>query len=922
MSLDFPRGFERAMNLRRGDLARGALLFALMLLVLCTYVTGQVVRDALFLDRFQAARLPYADIAVFVLVSVVVAAYIRAGRRANLRGLLTGSLGLFAGAFVLLWWLARDHSRAWLYPTLYVLVGIFGVLAPAQVWTLANYVLTPREAKRLFGLLGGGATLGAICAGFLSSGVARRFGAESLLLAMAAFLAGATVLVAAVWRLRPSGLLGLPATPRDRETSPRSLQDSVRSVLASPALTAIASLIAISSFVTSVAGWQLKAIAQSALPGKDALAAFFGSFNAWVGILSLVIQLLLTSRLLRRFEIGTVLLILPAALLLGSSAVLLFGTLASVVALKTVDKGVRYAIDRPAVELLYLPLPSSVKVPVKSFIDTVVWRSGDGLAGFAVLIFGGFLGMSARGMSLINLIAILGWLYCAVVNRRLYVILLRESIQKHRLETERNAVPVLDRATTDLLASRLDAIDPREILYALDLFTLGQRPAEHPAVRGLLRHPAQEVRERALAILNAASDSSVQAEAERLLRDPHLGVRTEALLYLARHADVDPLGRVEELGDFPDFSIRAAVVAVLARAGDNLEAASLLFEAMVNETGADGARTRLEAARLARELPDEMLGALSRLVLDPEPEVARAAIRSVAERKSVAFLDVLIRRLGDPALGPDATKALLELGEPAGAALTEALGANATPARLRREIPGLLAALGAPVSAHDLTEHLLEPDTALRLRVISALNKLSQLHPDLALDRRLIETALAAEIMGHYRSYQILGTLPGEAVDEPVTQGLRAAMDLEVERIFRLLSLLFPHQDFHSAHVGLQSANPVIHDQALDFLDSILRPELRSLLLPLIDGEVSIKERLRLATQRLGAPLVNPEQAVAALASSGDPWLRSCAAYTIGALGLSSLAPLLEAWAQDADPLLRETVRQAVERLAAPRDLE
>jgi len=59
------------------------------------------------------------------------------------------------------------------------------------------------------------------------------------------------------------------------------------------------------------------------------------------------------------------------------------------------------------------------------------------------------------------------------------------------------------------------------------------------------------------------------------------------------------------------------------------------------------------------------------------------------------------------------------------------------------------------------------------------------------------------------------------------------------------------------------------------------------------------------------------EEAVAALLSSEDPWLRSCAAYAIGALGLKGMEDRLSAWADAADPLLRETVRQAMEKLAA-----
>jgi hypothetical protein len=229
----------------------------------------------------------------------------------------------------------------------------------------------------------------------------------------------------------------------------------------------------------------------------------------------------------------------------------------------------------------------------------------------------------------------------------------------------------------------------------------------------------------------------------------------------------------------------------------------------------------------------------------------------------------------------------------------------------------MLERIGGPEAAAVLAGHLLEGDANLRLRTLVALVHLRDQHPDLDLDPGALEAALGAEVLGHYRSYQILGlvssTDPGQ---ETVERGLRAAMREELERIFRLLDLLHPGRDFRSAWSALRSGNAFIHDQALDLLDSALQPEMKSQLVPLVDPEVTEAQRVRLAHRLVGADLETPEEAVAALAGTGDPWLRSCAAYAIGAQGLRALEPLLEGWSDDPDPLLRETVRQARAKLA------
>ena len=57
-------------------------------------------------------------------------------------------------------------------------------------------------------------------------------------------------------------------------------------------------------------------------------------------------------------------------------------------------------------------------------------------------------------------------------------------------------------------------------------------------------------------------------------------------------------------------------------------------------------------------------------------------------------------------------------------------------------------------------EYLLDVDPVLRLRAVTALNKLRQQNGDRRLEHELVETVLAAEILGHYRSYQLLSRLP------------------------------------------------------------------------------------------------------------------------------------------------------------------
>jgi hypothetical protein len=167
-------------------------------------------------------------------------------------------------------------------------------------------------------------------------------------------------------------------------------------------------------------------------------------------------------------------------------------------------------------------------------------------------------------------------------------------------------------------------------------------------------------------------------------------------------------------------------------------------------------------------------------------------------------------------------------------------------------------------------------DAPLRQRLITALNKLKQRNPAMELDTALIELLLAGEIAGHYRSYQILGHLqPSDTGHAHIKDALRQAMSQELERIFRLMGLISPEINLEDAYVSMQSENSLVRANALEYLEHVLRPDLREVLLPLIDRQVSDTDRAQLADRFVGASMGTADEAMATLLASDDPWLRS-----------------------------------------------
>ena len=890
--------------------------------VIAAFLLAKAARSGLFLETHEALSLVYVYAAVPVALTILVPLHARLASGRGRRAVHIGTLVFFSLTFVGFWYAFRFRPSSQLPAYFFVWVNCYGVIVPVQIWTLASSVFDTRQARRLFGFIAGGASLGAIAGGLLTWILVAVVGsAENLILVMAALIATAVGLVCLTWRVIPTEP---PVVETSAETTVRASLDTLRH---DPYLGRIALIVFLVAIATQWTEIQVGLVAARELGSNaERLTLFFGQLNVAFGLLAFVLQLA-TGPMLRRYGVGVGILCLPLALGAGSVLILLFPTVAAVVVTKGLDQSLRFSIDKASYELLYLPIDARMRSRIKATIDVIVSRAAD-LVG-AVLLFlvtRGFLatgaGFGLRGTAAVTLVVIAAWLAVAASVRRGYVGAIEDRIRDHRLDTERVAGLPTDRTTTDLVTARLHADDPREVVYALDVIALKAMSGHHThlSVRFLLEHPVPEIRCKALSVLRATEDATALPLVEPLLRDADLEVRTEALLFVARHSKIDPLTQVEELGAFSDFSIRAGVVAFLARPShaQNLDVARTVLDAMVDEVGDARRRTRLEAARLIGVLPDQFGPQLVRLLRDADPGVVRAALRSLGRLGAQASVDLVLDRLGDARFTSHASAVLVGWGEQVVDTLRSRLGASRTPLEIRRQIPGVLLEIGSGPAQRALIAGLMSPNPGLRHEIVVSLNKLRDQHPDVTIDTHAVEAVLAAEVMGHYRSYQVLVTLDGKGDgDDPAMHGLRRALDVERERIFRLLALLFPDHDLHSAHDGLRSDDPAVRANAVEFLDNVLEPpQLRQQLLPLFDDQVTAAQRAAAAGGVVGATMHTPEAAVRTLLASEDSWMRSCGLFTIGTLQLRELEPELDRALAGADRLEREAALTAKTHLA------
>src|SRR5512146_3251165 len=124
----------RLFTMRRDEILPASILFFYLFLVTGTYLMGQAVGDALFLQEFPK-HLPYAMIGSALMAGLFVAVYSRLSTRMALESLVISSLVFFAACFALFWWLTQYHVT-WVYWLVIVWVYTAGAICHMMGWTL------------------------------------------------------------------------------------------------------------------------------------------------------------------------------------------------------------------------------------------------------------------------------------------------------------------------------------------------------------------------------------------------------------------------------------------------------------------------------------------------------------------------------------------------------------------------------------------------------------------------------------------------------------------------------------------------------------------------------------------------------------------------------------------------------------------
>jgi AAA family ATP:ADP antiporter len=453
------------------------------------------------------------------------------------------------------------------------------------------------------------------------------------------------------------------------------------------------------------------------------------------------------------------------------------------------------------------------------------------------------------------------------------------------------------------------------VVYGLEMLKSVKGVELQWPVLPLLEHKSSEVRRLSLEILQEHGDSSLRSEVEPLLADPELSVRREALRLICQYSEKGVTVALREYLSHTETGIQYAALSLVAD-DSSQELLELVDEELIKGLLLNDQQAAVEGRiQLAHALGGigrrELEPYLENLLNDSEPTVVKVTIASLGRLKNRNHISWLVEKLADRRYRADAQDALAAYGGSIIGTLDDYFRDESIPLLVRKSLPRVISRIPEQHAVDVLTQCLKIAPSALIYDVVKGLNRLRSKQAHLNFATADLEVILIDETKIYYEVAQVEHALVA-TVDEESLLLLRRTLSEKrraiLERIFRLLGLIYAQRDIYNAYLGIVSGVNRRRANAVEFLDNLLRGELKRYLTPILDdpSEDAIRQRGRELYQ---IKIESRQAALHYLIAGRDNWLRACAVFAVRQTDSQDIRELVGKAARDRDPLVKETAQ-------------
>ncbi len=742
----------------------------------------------------------------------------------------TASLLFFAISGLLLHLiLLTDYGKrsAFISYFYWVWASVLTVVLLTHFWMIVNAVFNPREAKRLIGFCGSGGILGGIAGGLLA-GFLTKVNLSNLLLPLACVLLFACIFV--VKAIFVHWQKGLPASeqavPKKEppETSRIGFRESFRTVRKNNYLLLISGLVVVTVIVATFIDFQFSSAVEDfyqkgfvgPVERKIAMQSFFGLFSAGLLIFSFLLNLFLTSRILRNFGMRFTLLLTPLVLFLASMGIIFAPsfTLLLAIFIKGSDEGLSFSLQQSVREILYIPVASNLKNKVKPFIDMFINRFAKVFAALLLFIIAISFNKELEGVTptldvgfakelIWGILVFLAlWVIIGLKISREYLGTIRDNIKIKWGRADKDVAEKLDIDYTKLVFDTIESKDRSSVLYAMHLFDLLEKDKLTPEIKEMISQKSGEV---------TASSLTDMFNAEGATWFPDVADD------LSQESLITDIREVMSLKNYQE-----------------------VMEKHAEEVLEKSKKSEIERMELAKAIglmgtDSPLAEKLEMLVNDESPDVACYALRSAARLKKAEIIPAIIRRLSNPKTHEDAVSALTACGQSALGPLEKYLIDSKKEIGLRQAVIKVLANIGSMEAVRVLLKELDRGSEELETEIIDALDRIRSEKEDIQFPSKPIKKMTLSLIKKYCQAFIALSHPESEEKNEEYRQRMRRELEKHFNDIFKLLGFIYAREDMVKAFQNIQTGTKRSIAYAVELLDNSLKKDMKDFILPLVE---------------------------------------------------------------------------------------
>jgi len=353
--------------------------FAYFFFLMASYFILRPLRDAMG-TVYGVKHLQELFTGTFIVSFIVAPVYAGLASRVRLASFLPWVYGFIALTMVAFFVLFRAAPENRLVAAaFYIWLSTFNLLTISVFWSMMADIFSSAQAKRLFGFIAAGGTVGTIVAPAFITFFVDLVGVNALLLISAA---GFFITATLVRALEAEKRKLVVADPRAQRTSmDKKLGgnpfDGFVLIFKSRYLLMISLFLLLMTWISTIIYFQLQDLITHDFATKAARTQAFATIDLATNTCAVLVQLFGTRRFIQRFGVTAGLLINPIIMVIAFLAVVLSPVLLVLGSIQVARRFAEYAVAKPSRDMLFTVVDQQAKYKAKNVIDTVVYRFGD-----------------------------------------------------------------------------------------------------------------------------------------------------------------------------------------------------------------------------------------------------------------------------------------------------------------------------------------------------------------------------------------------------------------------------------------------------------------------------------------------------------------------------------------------------------------